>query len=205
MVRLVISIIVASLFWFVMFSPWTSPYVNFWYMMLGATGVLTAMSLWFGKDWKKQFSFSFKDIALGLLSAIFLYGVFYIGNELSTLLFDFSRPQVDSVYAMRDGESKWFLALALLFWIGPAEEIFWRGYVQREVESRKGTWKAFIITTLIYAFVHIWAFNFMLFMAALICGAFWGLMYTQKKKNLLPLVISHAVWDVAIFILFPIM
>ena len=203
MLRLIISIFVASLFWFVMFSPWTSPHVNFWYMMLGATGILTALSFWFGKDWKKQFSFTFKDVALGLLTAVFLYGVFYIGNELSTLLFDFSRPQVDSVYSMRDGESKLFLGLALLFWIGPAEEIFWRGYIQREVESKKGTWKAFIITTLIYAFVHIWAFNFMLFMAALICGAFWGLMYTQKK-NLLPLVISHAVWYFAIFILFPI-
>lgn len=204
MLKLIISIIIASLFWFVMFSPWTSPHVNFWYMMLGATGLLTALSLIFGKDWKKQFTFGIKDVILGLLSAIFLYGVFYIGNELSTLLFDFSRPQVDNVYAMRDGESKLFLALALLFWIGPAEEIFWRGYVQREVEGRQGKWRAFIITTLIYAFVHIWAFNFMLFMAALICGAFWGLMYTQKK-NLLPLIISHAVWDVAIFILFPIM
>lgn len=204
MVRLIVSIIVASVFWFLMFSPWTSPSFNFWKTMLVATGVLTALSIWFGKDWKNQFQFTFKDVFLGLLSAVFLYGVFYIGNEVSTLLFDFSRPQVDNIYGMKDGENPLFLALALLLWIGPAEEIFWRGYVQRDIEGRTNNkWKAFFITTVIYAFVHIWAFNFMLFMAALVCGAFWGLMYTQKK-NLLPLVISHAVWDVAVFILFPI-
>lgn len=203
MLRLILSIVAAAIFWFVMFSPWTSPYINFWYMMLLATGVLSLLSALFGKDWKQQFSFSIKDVALGFGSAVVLWGVFYVGNELSTLLFDFTKTQVDNVHAMKDGESPWFLALALLFWIGPAEEIFWRGYVQRTIEGTQGRWKAFVITTLIYAFVHIWAFNFMLFMAALFCGAFWGLMYA-RNKNMLPIIISHAVWDVAIFIVFPI-
>lgn len=203
MLRLILSILVASAFWFVMFSPWTSGYINFWYAMIAATTTLTGLSLWFGKDWKKQFSFNLKDIAIGVVSAVFLYGVFYVGNEISNLLFDFSRSQVNDVYAMKDGQNKVFLGLALFLWIGPAEEIFWRGYIQRTLETKNGKIKAFIITTLIYAFVHIWAFNFMLFMAALFCGIFWGLIYT-RNKNLLTVLVSHAIWDAAVFILFPI-
>lgn len=203
MLKQITAIAIASVFWFVMFSPWTSPHINFWYVMLLATGTLTTLSFVFYKDLKKQISFNIKDIALGLGSALLLWGIFYIGNAVSNWMFDFAHPQINNIYAMKDGHDKLFVGLALLFWIGPAEEFFWRGYIQRTMEDKQGKWKAFIITTLIYAFVHIWAFNFMLFMAALICGAFWGFVY-MKNRNLLTVLVSHAIWDVAIFILFPI-
>lgn len=205
MKKLGIAICTAVVFWFVMFSPWTAPHLNFWYTMMVAAGTLTGMSLMFAKDWKSIISFNTKDIILGIGSATLLWGVFYFGDLISGLLFDFARPQVDSVYAMRDGQSQVFLALSLLLWIGPAEEIFWRGYVQRTFEGTKlGRWGAFIVTTIIYGFAHIWAFNFMLLMAAIICGAFWGLIY-MYNRNLVTVLISHAIWDVAVFILFPIM
>lgn len=204
MKKLIELILVAAAFWFAMFSPWTSPYISFWYAMLVATGTLTILALTFGKDWKSRFSFNAKDIALGIGSAVALWGIFYLGNEISDVFFDFARPQVDTVYAMKEGKNPVFLTLALLLWIGPAEELFWRGYVQHTLEGTKyGKWGAFIITTLIYAFVHIWAFNFMLFMAALICGLFWGFIY-MKNRNLLTVLISHALWDVAVFVLLPI-
>ena len=204
MKKLVIAIVVAAVFWFVMFSPWTSPYLNFWIVMSVAAGTLMSLSFVFRKEWKPLFSFNILDIALGIGSACLLWGIFYIGNEVSGMLFDFARPQVNDVYAMKEGQSPVILALALLFWIGPAEEIFWRGYVQQTLRERKiGEMKAYIVTTLIYAIVHIWAFNFMLFMAALVCGAFWGFIY-MKNRNLLTVLISHAIWDAIVFILLPI-
>jgi membrane protease YdiL (CAAX protease family) len=204
MKKLTVAIVVAATFWFVMFSPWTSPYCNFWIVMAIAAGVLMTLSFAFGKDWRYQFSFNLKDIALGVGSAIILWAIFYVGNDISGKLFDFARPQVNDVYAMKDGQSPLALTLALLFWIGPAEEIFWRGFVQRILrESKMGDMKAFIITTVIYAAVHIWAFNFMLFMAALVCGAFWGFIY-MKTRRLSTVMISHAIWDAAVFILFPV-
>ena len=205
MKKLIGAIIIAAIFWFVMFSPWTNPHINFWYVMLVAAGTLSVLSIMFGRDWKKQFSFNMKDVALGIGSAIALWGIFYVGNEISAFLFDFAKPQVNDVYGMKDGQNSVFLGLALMFWIGPAEEIFWRGYVQRTLsESKLGAMKAFVVTTLIYALVHIWSFNFMLVMAALVCGAFWGFIY-MKNRNLLIVLISHAIWDVAVFILFPIL
>jgi len=203
---LLLPIIVAVGLWFIMFSPWTAPYLNFWLSMLFSASVLLVMSFCLGKDWKAQFSVNVHAVLTGIFSAILLWGIFYIGNFFSNLLFDFARPQVHNIYGLRDGNSHSLIALELLFIIGPAETVFWQGLVQRKMMDATGAWKGFVITTLIYALAHVWAFNFILLMAALVCGAFWGLMYmTLKPRNLVPLLISHAVWDVMVFILFPIL
>lgn len=203
MKKVIFAIIIAATFWFVMFSPWTKEYVNFWITM-GIAGVtLILMSAFFGKDLKKHFFFTRKDLLIGMGSAAILYGVFYLGDIFSKLLFDFAQDQVTRIYLMKEGENEWYLGLLLIFLIGPAEEIFWRGYVQRMLEPKYGGWTALIVTALVYALVHIWSFNFMLIMSALVCGTFWGLLY-KYNKNLATLIISHALWDVSVFVLFPI-
>jgi len=192
--------------WFVMFSPWTASHLNFWVSMLFSASVLLTMSFCLGKDWKAQFSVDVRAICVGIVSAVLLWGIFYIGNFFSNLFFDFARPQVHNIYGLRDGNDYRLIALELLFIIGPAETIFWQGFIQRKTMDEMGAWKGFIITTLIYALAHVWSFNFMLLMAALVCGAFWGFMYMKlKPRNLTPVLISHAVWDVMVFILFPIL
>jgi membrane protease YdiL (CAAX protease family) len=202
---LLLPIAVAVGLWFVMFSPWTAPHLNFWVSMLFSGSVLLAMSFALGRDWKAQFSVDIRAVLVGILSAVLLWVIFYIGNFFSNLFFDFARPQVHDIYGLRDGNNHVLIALGMLFIIGPAETIFWQGFIQRKAMDEMGAWKGFIVTTLIYALAHIWSFNFMLLMAALICGAFWGLMYMMlKPRNLTPVLISHAVWDVMVFILFPI-
>ena len=105
---------------------------------------------------------------------------------------------------MKTGENPWLLSILLLILIGPAEEIFWRGYVQNALSKRWSPNAGFIVTTLVYALVHIWSFNFMLVMAALVVGAIWGLAYRLYPQKLGALIVSHAVWDVAVFVVFPI-
>lgn len=200
--KVLIPVLIAAILWFLMFSPWTAPSINFWIAMAVSASVLWFISARYGNDFKKQFYFSWKDIAIGFISAAVLWCVFYLGEYFSTMIFDFARGQVDSIYQMKEGENQIYLSLLLVLLVGPAEEIFWRGYVQRTLTGRYGEWTAFIATTLVYALVHIWSFNFILVMAALVCGAFWGLLY-RYNKNMVTLIISHAVWDVAVFIIFP--
>ncbi|MDR0770338.1 MAG: CPBP family intramembrane metalloprotease [Burkholderiales bacterium] len=198
-------IAVAAALWFVMFSPWTAPHLNFWWSMLFSGSALIVMSAVFGRDWLPQFRLSFRAVAIGLISAVALWGVFYLGNALSTLLFSFAQPQIGAIYGLRDGNSHLWIALLLLFVVGPAETIFWQGLVQRALMTRWGDLTGFAVTTLIYSLVHLWSFNVMLLMAAAVCGIFWGGLYMLlKPRNLWPLLISHAVWDVMVFILFPI-
>jgi membrane protease YdiL (CAAX protease family) len=97
------------------------------------------------------------------------------------------------------------IAVALLLLIGPAEEIFWRGYVQRTLSQRWGANMGFIVATAIYTLVHIGSMNFMLIMAAMVCGIAWGLLYRLMPGRFTAIMLSHSLWDVAVFVLFPIM
>ena len=144
------------------------------------------------------------QLCLGIAIAFMLWGVFWVGDKLSQLMFDFARGQVDSVYDMKDGSSPYAVTVLLLFLIGPAEEYFWRGYVQKALSGRCGRNTAFLVTTVIYALVHVWSFNFMLVMAALVAGAVWGFIYKERPEALPALVLSHALWDALVFTILPI-
>lgn len=204
MKKVIPGFLLALVFWFLMFSPWTKEYFNFWILMIVATATLNIYSFTLGrKQLKTVYSFEVKWIYIGLIAAFILYLTFFAGNFFSTLLFDFTPHQVENIYATKSQADKIFIGLALLLWIGPAEEIFWRGFAQHNLSIKYGENKAFIITTAIYALVHIWAFNFILFMAALICGIFWGWMF-KRYKSVWPGLISHAIWDCVIFVVLPI-
>lgn len=197
------AILVAAALWFVMFSPWTASSVNFWYMMTASGIILTALALLWGKR-HETFSPSWQwQILWGVCIAMVLWGVFWTGDKVSQLLFDFARPQIDSIYSMKGTMSGTAIALLLLLIIGPAEEIFWRGFVQRRLSGRYGRIGGFIIATTCYTLVHIWSFNLMLLMAAAACGICWGLLYCLRPKMLPALIVSHALWDTAAFVVFP--
>ena len=42
--RVWIAVAVAAVLWFVMFSPWTAPMVNFWYAMTASAVILVTLS-----------------------------------------------------------------------------------------------------------------------------------------------------------------
>jgi membrane protease YdiL (CAAX protease family) len=77
--------------------------------------------------------------------------------------------------------------------------------VQQKLSDRWNADKGFAVATLIYALVHAGSCNFMLTMAALVAGAVWGLLYRYYPQRFTAIIISHALWDVAVFIWFPIM
>lgn len=202
--RLIPGICMAVVLWAVMFSPWTSPHVNFWVMMTCSGIALTLYSTWASPGWWKDIRFGLSDILMGTALAAALWGVFWVGDCLSSLMFDFARPQVDMIYGMKEGENPLVLTLLMLFIIGPAEEIFWRGYVQKTLSGRWNPDIGFIVTTLVYSLVHLPKMNFMLIMAAAVAGFIWGLSYRFFPERLGAIILSHALWDCAVFIWFPI-
>jgi len=205
MKRPILAALLAFVLWTIMFSPWTAPHLNFWVAMSISAAILTLVATLARPSWPRDLKWSWSNIALGVAIAVVLWGVFWIGDKLSQLLFDFARPQVDSIYAMKDGTSATIIAVALLVLIGPAEEIFWRGYIQRTLSERLGANRGFVITTAIYTLVHIGSLNFMLIMAAMVCGIAWGLLYRLFPERFSAIVLSHALWDAAVFVVFPIM
>lgn len=201
----IVGICLATILWAIMFSPWTAPHINFWIMMTCSGATLTLFTCWARPGWWRDINMGISDILLGVVLAAALWGVFWLGEFLSTLLFDFARPQVDMIYGMKEGENPLVLTLLMLLIIGPAEEIFWRGLIQNRLSARWNPNVGFILTTLVYGLVHLPKFNFMLIMAAMVAGFIWGLAYRFLPNRLGAIIISHALWDCAVFIWFPIM
>jgi membrane protease YdiL (CAAX protease family) len=198
-----VFVVLAAVLWFVMFSPWTKHLVPFWVAMAISTGVLGAGSLlvrW--RDGEQLTPPRLRDVIVGVVSAPLLWGVFFCGHVALTTLFPASAAQVQNVYATKAQASPLVIALLLLFWIGPLEEVFWRGFVQQRLVRRMGDLRALVVTTALYTLVHIWAANPMLLIAAALCGFFWGLLL-QRLRTTWPGVFSHAVWDTLMFVVLP--
>lgn len=214
MKKLTISTGIVAVLWFIMFSPWTSQHINFWIAMSISGLILTAISLFIGGTKIKRNELSFSNLSIGIVSAAALWGVFWIGNYLSTRWFGFAQEQISCIYDLKNGNNVLIIGALLLLVIGPAEEFFWRGYFQRSISDifdkslkiKSETWRRLapvLVTAFVYAIVHVFSFNFMLIMAALVCGLFWGFMY-RLTKSIVSLIVCHALWDVSVFILFPI-
>jgi len=199
--HLYIALAIAVCFWINSFLLKT---LNFWLSMSLAAVTLTILSvLWVGLPYRRR-DFTLRSVALGVGSAVVLYGIFWLGDILSKLMLPFAGAQVASIYTIRSEAQAVIIALVLLLVTSPGEEIFWRGFLQRWAVDKFGQWPGWLIGAGVYGAVHIFSGNFMLIMAAFVAGLFWGYLYL-REKNLVAVTISHALWTVGIFVLFPIM
>jgi len=200
MLTLCLTLLLAAFFWFAIFSL---QWFNFWLSMCVAVTILTALALKFDGVPFSRSDWNWRALSSGFAAAASLYVIFWIGNSLSQYLFHFAQPQIASIYLIRTQGEAIAMSLILLFITSPGEEIFWRGFVQRRLVQRFGARPGWLLASAIYASVHIASGNFMLTMAALVAGLFWGWLY-QREQNLVPCIVSHSLWTVTIFILLPI-
>lgn len=198
--QVVITIFLAGIFWFIIFRL---QIFNFWLAMSMAVLVLSSLAFLWGGNPIRRKDFNLKAVLTGIISAFLLYGIFYLGNVFSRLLFDFAGSQIVSIYGIRSEGETLPIFLVLFFITSPGEEIFWRGFLQKWAMDKYGRFNGFLLGSILYAAVHIVSGNFMLVMAALVAGLFWGLMYLIEE-NIVPLIISHALWTVGIFLFFPV-
>lgn len=203
--RLSFSLAVAFILWGLMFFPLTAPHFDFWQLMAGSALILTGLATLFAKAWWTRLHFTRENLLWGISIAVALWVIFWIGEKVASWLFDFARNQVDAIYTIKEGSSPVVLSLLLLLLIGPAEEIYWRGYVQEQLMRKFGADRGFLLATAAYTLVHIPSLNFMLIMSALVCGTVWGMLYRLYPDRFTAIILSHALWDAAVFVWFPIM
>ncbi len=180
---------------------------DFWWWMTANLLVLVGLVALVDRPWRQALSADLRDhplrkIVLGILSAAVLYGVFWVGNQASRYLFAGAARDISGVYAFKGQATALRIVLLMLFVIGPGEELFWRGFLQRRLQDTWGPWFGWVLATAVYAGIHVATGNPILVLAAGVCGAFWGWLYLRYRSMFLNAV-SHTVWDVVIFILFP--
>lgn len=181
--------------------------LDFWWWMSANLILLIVLSFISGRNYRKLIAQDFsnrivKKIMYGILSAAVLYLVFYIGNILIRYLLDFASENIQSIYGFKGEAPDWRILVLMLLVIGPGEEFFWRGWMQRFLENRLGKISGYLAATAVYTLVHVATGNLVLVLAALVCGLFWGWLF-MKYKSVLLNAVSHTVWDIAAFVVFP--
>ena len=187
-------------FWWT-FGSFTESY--FWAKITATTCVLCAASFAVaGVPWRRQ-DITLRETLIGLVAAALLYGIFWLGDALSALAFSFAPSQVKAIYTIRELGNPWLIGTVLLLVTSPGEELFWRGYIMKRATALWGSTGGFAAGTLLYGAVHLVTGNLMLVMAALVAGAFWCALY-RWRGNLTACIVSHALWTIGVFLLFPI-
>jgi hypothetical protein len=169
------------------------PRARFWDHMTATGLVLGSLALAADRDARRT-RIGPGEIALGLASAAGLYGIFRVGDTLAREVMPRGHEEIGDIYALRSLRPKEELAARLGLLIGPAEELFWRGFVQ----SRTG----YLTATALYGGVHVVTENATLIGAATVAGAYWGLLRAIGMP-LGALVVSHVAWDIWIFLVAP--
>ena len=199
-----IALAIAFIFWSIIFSPFSPVRFNFWVELCAASAILAAIGVVSQKGSSKElYYFRPLHIIVGIISAAVLYLIFLAGNYMLIHVSASSQAQIADVYKTRTQAPAGVIAFFLLVWIGPAEEIFWRGFIQQRLSRFFGSVSGYLMAAFLYAIVHVFSWNLPLFLAALTAGLFWGWLF-RKYKSIWPCVISHSLWDAAIFVFFPI-
>jgi membrane protease YdiL (CAAX protease family) len=141
-------------------------------------------------------------IILGLLSAAVLYLVFMAGKSILQTLVPSLPDEINEVYSFKSSVPPLRITLLLALLIGPGEEVFWRGLLQRRFETRFGSPSGWLAAAALYAAVHLSSGNLVLTAAALVCGLYWGALYIIYRSVLL-IAASHTLWDILIFLVLP--
>lgn len=200
---------VAAALWFALFAPFTTLTRTihaeyFWIGMSLATALLGIAAIGAQRDvLGRLFRIEPNMLWIGAVHALGLYLLSRFGVWLLATFFAWVMPQVEAIYATRAQLDAALIAILLAVVIAPCEEIFWRGFVMDRLLAAWSPQRAYTASVMMYGFVHVWAMNPMLVIAALVLGAHWSYLYL-RYRSLVPGIVSHVLWDVAIFVVLPI-
>ncbi len=191
----------------VMFVQKEAGWFDFWYWMSANLVFFLSVAFISDKANLELLTTDFKThplkkIMMGLGFALLLFVIFYFGNIAIRILFSGAGEGIEQVYDFKQNAPDWRIIVLMLLVIGPGEELFWRGFLQRRLGVSTGENTGFIIATLLYTGVHIFTGNMILVLAALTCGIFWGWLY-KKYNSMIINIVSHTVWDIMVFIVIP--
>lgn len=181
--------------------------LDFWWWLSGNLFILLLVIFLGDREYRAHIREDFKHntqkkILWGIASAFLLYGIFWFGKLAIGWVIPQALPSIGDVYQFKNSASPTRIFFLMLLVIGPGEELFWRGFLQRNLQKHLNPWTGFLLATLLYSAIHLPTGNLVLVAAALVCGLFWGFIYL-RTNSLLVIIFSHTLWDILVILLLP--
>jgi hypothetical protein len=182
-------------------ATFRGPRPRFWQRMT-RTGLLLGGVAWLGERSLRRERPRARDLVLGSTIAAGLYGVFTLGDRAARVVMPRGTEQIGDIYSLRHLRPAPELALRLALVVAPAEELFWRGFLQRRLSRRLGKSRGATAAAALYGGAHICTGNPTLMGAATVAGAGWSGL-AAAGVPMPALIVSHMIWDVWIFLVQP--
>lgn len=183
------------------FATFRGPKRRFWQRMTRTGAVLGVTALFADPSLRRERPRAAHLVA-GTVVAVFLYGIFSLGDRAARRVMPRGSQEIGDIYSLRRLRPRAELALRLGLVVAPAEELFWRGLLQRRLAARLGRWRGAAAATALYGGAHLCTLNATLIGAATMAGAAWSTL-AALEVPMPALVVSHMIWDVWIFLIQP--
>jgi membrane protease YdiL (CAAX protease family) len=168
-----------------------------------STSCMLASAYALGLRWNRRPTWT--GVLAGVASAAILYGVFFAGNFGITYYHPFGvgASNATTIYSLiaSPGNPPALQFLVLLF-DAAGYEAYFRGSLQARLGTRLGVASAPLVASLDAA-IHIITLNPLWVATTFIADLSWGLTY-HYSRSLVSSFTSHLIWDIAIFLVFPI-
>lgn len=177
------------------------PRSRFWERMTVTGALLGAMAL--AEDPRSRPArLRARDVGLGLLIASGLYAIFQAGDRVARRTLPAGGREIERIYELRTLAPPEEIGVRLGAVIGPAEELFWRGLIQRALSARFGRLRGALLAAGAYGGAHLVTGNVTLVGAAATAGLYWSAL-AALGAPMVALITSHVVWDIWIFLVAP--
>jgi membrane protease YdiL (CAAX protease family) len=143
------------------------------------------------------------DVLIGVSSFVALYAIFWVGDKLVRLIRPASGGEISAIYDLRSQAPLALIGVLLVFVIGPGEELYWRGLVNWALITRFGEGASVLAGTALYGAVHLVTGNPSIILAAVVAGFVWSMLYALRRR-LFPVIVSHVLFDLFLFVLAPV-
>ncbi len=198
-----LSITVITVCWFVLFSPWMRPYVDFWWGVFIFSIMISLLAGHFHPEWTLAIDIDKKNMAIGMILTLILYQICAYGMRWMDGWSSVFHEHLEAVRWINDDPVYFVVALLFLALMGQAEETFWRGYIQQVFSERWNPNVGYALTTIFYTLVYVWTFNWVLILGSFVLSLVWGGLCRINPRWLSPVMVSHSLLNVIAFTLFP--
>lgn len=179
--------------------------LNIW-IGTGAAALASILVLWLGarpvvrSNLKPPTAASLiAGLAVGLFMSLATWWLY----PVSVSVFPPIQTEVETLYALLRQAPGPVRALPLLFLVVAAEELVWRGVAIDLFSKSFGPWRAMLFSALLYVLPQLALRSPLLIIVAFLCGLLWGSLRVQTRGLAAPLI-AHLVWNILVFVMYPV-
>jgi membrane protease YdiL (CAAX protease family) len=178
-------------------------YVNVW-LTTGLAAAVTLIACLYvdGTQRQRLTMLHRREICLGMICGLLMLGLTQLAYPIGQAILPGLSTWVAPLYGNLRQPPGPYRALPILLLVVMAEECVWRGLLIDMLQQRYPSLQVVMISTACYAIPHLFSSSWLLLGVVLLCGVIWSSLRVMTGSLMVPLL-THLVWDLGVFVLFP--